>query len=149
VVKICRIGTVTVGWGGRRASMHIKIIMPRVGGDLFSEGISSYADDFDLKRTELSITGVIGALPNGNALGGCGQICMEFAHRNPADNDKRYVNPIQPSEINFAKGWNAEKWYELLDIWHKYHLKKLSEVPISVKKFLLDLPDADKMPAWV
>jgi hypothetical protein len=39
-----------------------------------------------------SISGVIGPLPSGNALGGCGQIDMEFAHRNDNDNDKRYSN---------------------------------------------------------
>src|SRR5258708_40147908 len=79
--------------------------------------------DYDGKR--LSISGVIGPKTNGDARGGCGQIDMEFAHRNQRDNDKRYTSPIQPSEIEFAPDWNAEKWFDLLDAWKHYHLNDM------------------------
>src|SRR5258708_19590187 len=79
--------------------------------------------DYDGKR--LSISGVIGPKTNGDARGGCGQIDMEFAHRNQRDNDKRYTSPIQPSEIEFAPDWNAEKWFDLLDPCKHYHLNDI------------------------
>jgi hypothetical protein len=147
MVKICRIGTVPVGWDIRRASLYIKIILPKAG-NLFTDDRSQYSSTLP-RQNYLSIMGVIGALPSGNSRGGCGQINMEFAHRNPADNDKRYANPIKPSVINFAKGWNAEKWYDLLDIWKKYHMQTTNTIPIAVKTFLVNLPDGDKKPAWI
>jgi len=86
--KVMRVGTVKSG--NRWASIFIKA---------------------KIDNDRLSISGVIGPLRNGNALGGCGQIDMEFAHRNENDNDPRYDNPIKPSEIRFAKGWDEEKWF--------------------------------------
>ena len=49
-----------------------------------------------LDNGRLSISGVIGPKSNGNARGGCGQIDMEFMHRNAADNDTRYSDQIKP-----------------------------------------------------
>lgn len=74
---------------------------------------------------KLSISGVIGAMPSGNAYGGCGQIDMEFKHRNPLHDDKRYKNPVKPSELTFSKGWNREKWYTFLEYWHLWHLNDM------------------------
>lgn len=102
--KVVRVGTVDTG-RGRRGSIHCEI---------------EYTQD-----GRLSISGVIGALPSGNALGGCGQINMEFAHRNPKDNDSRYDHLTRPSEITFAKGWNAKKWLDFLDVWKHYHLNDM------------------------
>lgn len=75
----------------------------------------------------LSISGVIGPNKWGNAVGGCGQIEMEFAHKNPAHNDSRYnlKDLIHASEINFADGWNIDKWWKFLEIWHNWHLNDL------------------------
>ena len=101
--KIMRIGTIDTG-RGRRASVYIK---------------SEYSDG------KFSMSGVIGPLSSGNALGGCGQICMEFAHRNPADDDKRYGKLISPSEIVFATGWDAKTWLDLLDVWKQWHLNDM------------------------
>lgn len=123
--KVCRIGTIQVG--GRRASVHIKI-----------------ATD----RAYLSISGVIGALPSGNCLGSCGQIDMEFAHRHREDNDTRYNSLIRPRDINFAKGWDCNKWLDLLDVWKDWHCKDIVIVPLHVKEFINELPDADIKPAW-
>ena len=100
--KVCRIGTVLQG--NRRASIYIKAEM---------------TDD------KLSISGVIGPLPSGNALGGCGQIDMEFAHRFPEHNDPRTSDLIRPDEINFAPGWDRSRWLDLLDIWHRWHLNDM------------------------
>lgn len=100
--KVCRIGTIKIG--GRWASVYIK---------------ASVTDG------RLSVSGVIGPLASGNALGGCGQIDMEFSHRNPTHNDRRYSNPIQPKDINFAPGWNVVRWYKLLEVWHDWHLNDM------------------------
>ena len=100
--KTLRIGTVQQG--GRRASVYISV---------------KFRDD------KLSITGVIGPLPSGGALGGCGQIDMEFAHRNPEHNDKRYCSPIRSKDINFASAWTPKKWLDLLDVWKEYHLNDM------------------------
>lgn len=101
--KVMRIGTMEIGQG-RRANIFIKA---------------------EVKDGELSITGVIGPLHSGNALGGCGQIDMEFAHRNPVDNDRRTTALVKPKDIQFAPGWTAGLWYGLLDIWHNWHLNHM------------------------
>ena len=104
IAKTIRIGT-TQTYRGRWASVYCKI---------------KYKDG------KLSISGVIGPLYTGNALGGCGQIDMEFGHKNPEHNDSRYDNPTKPSEIRFAEGWDAEKWLEFLEIWKLYHLNDMN-----------------------
>lgn len=101
--KILRIGTIKT-YGGRGASVYIEV---------------EYIDG------RLSLHGVIGPLFSGGSLGGCGQICMEFEHENPDDNDYRYDHPIKPEEINFAKGWNRKLWLKLLTIWKKWHLNDM------------------------
>lgn len=72
----------------------------------------------------LSLTGVIGPMKNGNAKGGCGQIDIEFAHRNEKDNEEK-CDLITPEEITFAPGWNKKKWFDLLDIWKQFHLNDM------------------------
>lgn len=109
--KVMRIGTIDTG-RGRWSSVHIKAeisvkVETKEGG-------------------ELSISGVIGALPSGNCVGACGQIDMEFQHRNHAQDDRRYENLIKPGDINFAPGWNKELWLDLLDIWKKWHLNGMN-----------------------
>lgn len=99
------------------------------------------------RRDYWSFTGVIGPYRSGNAAGGCGQIVMEFAHRNPKDNDSRsgeYL--IQPEDISFAKGWDGEKLFQFIDCWEKYHMK--NNMPDSVFQFLNELPETDRQPAW-
>lgn len=76
----------------------------------------------EFKDDRLSFTGVIGPKRSGNADGGCGQIDMEFAHRNPVDNDHRYMSPIQPGEMDFTPSWDAELWLDFLDAWNRWHL---------------------------
>lgn len=124
--KIVRVGTIDTG-GGRRASIHAKVKYDEKGN--------------------LSISGVIGSLSSGNALGGAGQIDMEFAHRNSADNDYRYDNPIKPSGISFAKGWNRDKWLDFLDVWKNYHLNDMKAGTLKQEEALKGLeakkPDAE------
>ncbi len=122
--KVMRIGTLQT-YGGGHVSVYIKA---------------------GTERGYLSISGVIGPSRGGNAYGGCGQIDMEFDHRNEADNDSRYDTPIKPQEFNFAKGWNAQLWLDLLDIWKQWHIKK--GCPQSVIDFIDELPDTDRQLAW-
>lgn len=79
----------------------------------------------ELTDGKLSISGVEGPRSNGDAAGSCGQVDMGYAHRNPADNDRRYTSPTAPAEIDFAPGWTADKWLDLLDVWHKWHLNDM------------------------
>jgi len=102
---VVRPGTMKTWKGGRWASIYCSIKLTQDG--------------------RLSISGVIGPLPSGNALGACGQIDMEFHHRNPAHNDKRYDNPTRPSDIRFRPGWTVTKWYQFLDDWKTYHLNDM------------------------
>jgi len=122
--KVVRIGTIPIN--NRHGSVYCKITF---------------------KDKRLSISGVIAPLPSGNALGGCGQIDMEFDHANKKQNGKRYDNPIKASSFKFAKGWNPHIWYKFLSIWKDYHLSV--EVPQEVIDFLNSLPETDKKPAWV
>ena len=125
--KVVRIGTIDPhGNNGHRVSVYFQIATRDYG---------------------LSFTGVIGPRISGNAAGGCGQIDMEFAHRNPAHNDARYTHLIKPEDIHFARGWDKEKLFDVLDAWQTYHLKH--NVPASVIEFLESLPDTDRTPAWV
>lgn len=101
--KTIRPGTVPT-YDGKRHSVYCKI---------------EYADG------RLSITGVVGPKTNGDAHGGAGQIDMEFAHRNPTDNDSRYSAPIKPDEICFADGWGPWAWLEFLDVWKHWHLNDM------------------------
>ncbi len=94
-----------------------------------------------------SFTGVVGPTRGGNAYGGCGQIDMEFAHRNPEDDDKRYNPPTKASEFRFAEGWNEDMWYDLLDVWNAYHMKR-EPMPTDIVSFLERLPVTDREPAW-
>lgn len=175
--KVVRIGTMKV-WNGYRdvdADIHCEI---------------EYRG-----KMKLSIHGVIGAKHGGDALGGSGQIDMEFSHRNPKDNDSRYSHPVTPNDIAFAPGWSAELWYDFLDVWKRWHLNDMragspkqeaylrehgrgkdyaencailqeaglyedngykyghawnfEQVPDDVLDWILALPDADRMPAWI
>jgi len=101
--KTMRVGTVKT-YGGASVSLYVRA---------------------EYEEGRLSISGVIGPRPSGNAAGGCGQIEMEFAHRDPKDNDGRYEHPITPDQITFADGWTANLWLDLLDIWKKWHLNDM------------------------
>jgi len=99
--KVCRIGLVPCGY--RRASCYVKI--------KYEEG-------------KLSISGVIGPLSSGNALGSCGQIDMDFDH-GPASDKHGALSLIRAGEIKFAKGWDRDKWYRFLRIWEYWHLNDM------------------------
>jgi hypothetical protein len=101
--KVMRVGTVKTD-GGRSVSLFVEA--------KYEEG-------------RLSISGVIGPRPSGNSSGSAGQIDMEFAHRDPKDDDARTTNPITPDQIAFAEDWTDEQWLDLLDIWKKWHLNDM------------------------
>lgn len=94
-----------------------------------------------------SITGVIGPTKFGNCMGGCGQIDMEFAHQNPADDDARYNHPVKPSELRFVVGWDAAKWLQFLDIWHLWHLNDLHSGCEHQRKLRWEKDGYDKHPS--
>lgn len=84
----------------------------------------------------LSISGVIGPYPSGNARGGCGQIDMEFQDSAYSKvkltasmiitelkfNNDTYTNK---EEIRFSPGWNVAKFKKLLEIWSNWHLNDM------------------------
>jgi len=74
---------------------------------------------------------------------------MHYKHRTDAEDDNRYSKEelTKPDQIQYAKGWDKEKWLDVLSIWKKHHLKTTA----SQKEldFLKNLPDTDKQPAWV
>jgi len=97
--------------------MRIGKIKERHGGNIFIKT--------EFNNNRLSFTGVIGPLRNGDTRGGCGQIDMEFEHRDPADDDSRHDKLIKPEDIKFAPGWDRESWLDLLDIWEQWHLNDM------------------------
>lgn len=117
--------------GKYRRNIFIKVSAPAETGDY------------------LSVSGVIGPRRSGNSYGGCGQIDMEFKHRNSIDNDYRHTNLIKPSDITFSGGWDTVKWYNLLDAWKKWHLKDMSTIPQNEIDFLFSLPETEVTPAWI
>lgn len=127
--KVVRVGTIPAG--RRRASLYVKIS---------TTGSST--------GPYVSFTGVEGPLPSGNALGGCGQIDMGYAHRDPADNDARYIDPILPGDIHYAAGWDRNAWLDLLDAWKRLHMKSDAESIAEAEAYMMLLPETDKQPAW-
>jgi len=100
-----------------------KVIRP---GSIISDGTPHRIFcEIEFAQGNLSISGVVGPKANGDAVMGCGQIDMEFAHKDPKHNDPRTAYLIQPSEIKFAHGWDEEKWLRFLEIWHLWHLNDM------------------------
>ncbi len=95
----------------------------------------------------LSISGVIGPLPSGNALGGAGQIDMGFAHKNPQDDDTRWSNLTKPEELIFTKGWDTDLWLDFLDIWKEWHLNDLQAGCIHQREMGWSRDGYDKHPS--
>ena len=102
-----------------------KVIHP-FDRSFYGEG-KKYPVFFKIKFEDgkLSITGVESPLPSGNCRGGCGQIDMEYEHRKPEHNDKRYDQPIKASSLRFSKGWDSENWLQFLEYWHLWHLNDM------------------------
>lgn len=65
----------------------------------------------EFKDGKLSIVGVEGPLPSGNAIGGCGQIDMHLR-----DN----IQSIKP-----APGWNINMLRRFFAIWQEWHLNDM------------------------
>ena len=59
---------------------------------------------------------------SGSYPGGGGQIDIEFAHRNPKDDDPRFSPGFRPFDEDFLDGWDRERWLDFLDVWKVYHL---------------------------
>lgn len=67
--------------------------------------------------TKLSISGVVGPLASGDAVGSCGQIDGYFARRGQ--------DPGRIDAIEFADGWDQELWFKFLEVWDRWHLNDL------------------------
>jgi hypothetical protein len=66
----------------------------------------------------LSISGVVAPLKSGNAIGGCGQIIMEFK-----EYDKRGSSTLRDIKTN--DDWDYPLLKQFFDIWDKWHLNDL------------------------
>lgn len=93
-----------------------------------------YRYDSRTDKGVLSISGVIGPRRDGESIGGAGQICMEFAHRNPARNDARTARLIYPDDIRFAEGWDRKRWLTFLAIWDRWHMNDASPACIHQRR---------------
>ena len=73
-----------------------------------------------IKHTDgqLSISGVIGPLSNGNAHGSCGQIIMSWK-----EYDERGCYSL--ADITPAPGWTADTIKQFFDAWHAWHLNDM------------------------
>jgi hypothetical protein len=71
----------------------------------------------EFKEGKLSISGVEGPKPNGDAWGGCGQIVMGYA-----GTDKRYP---KPKTITPAPGWTPEMVARFWQVWERWHLNDM------------------------
>lgn len=65
------------------------------------------------KAGRLSITGVVGPLGNGDAIGSCGQI------------DSSLAESLERGEYQPADGWSPELLREFLAIWNDWHLNDM------------------------
>jgi len=123
--------------------MH-KVVRPGAIIDRYgNKTLVSFYCKIDFNGERLSITGVIGPTRGGNAVGGCGQIVGEFMHRNPADNDDRWSNPITPEQIDFAPGWDEDLWYAFIEVWETYHLNGLHAGCVHQRAFGWDKARVD------
>lgn len=102
-----------------------KVIRPGKANSPWEKNKHDIFCKIEYKEKKLSISGVVGPLANGNAFGGCGQIDIEFEHKDKKENDNRYEELIKPENFIFAKGWDKEKWYEFLHIWKVWHLNDM------------------------
>jgi hypothetical protein len=72
----------------------------------------------ELEKGNLSISGVIGPMKNGNSRGSCGQIIIEFK-----EYDKRGYYTLD--DISPAPQWTPEKIKKFFDVWDVWHLNDM------------------------
>lgn len=83
------------------------------------------------REGKLSITGVEGPLPSGDALGSCGQIVMG----------------LEPCAfVDFAPGWDEVRVAEFLEIWDKWHLNDMRAGSPAQMRYLEEHPIEVKYP---
>lgn len=113
--KIVRLGTKPV-WSGSESRVSV-----------FAE--IKYQDG------KLSISGVEGPLPSGNARGACGQIVMHLR-------EKGALADFRP-----APGWTAHNVRHFLSVWDRWHLNDMKAGSPAQEKFLRENPVDAKYPA--
>jgi len=72
----------------------------------------------EFKDGRLSITGVVGPMKSGNALGSCGQIITGFA-----EYDRRGHTSV--TNIVPASGWTVGYIRRFFDVWDRWHLNDM------------------------
>lgn len=98
MLKIVRIGTRQTYEGGRWASVYCKI---------------------EIKEGRLSISGVVGPLPSGNAIGSSGQIIDTVA---------------EYRGWKYAPTWDILMRHKLVAIWRKWHLNDMrAGTPVQMR----------------
>lgn len=70
----------------------------------------------EFKDKKLSISGVVGPLSNGDAIGSCGQIYDSLEIK------------------SFAPGWNKTKLQKFIEIWKRWHLNDTNAATPEMKK---------------
>jgi hypothetical protein len=90
----------------------------KVDADIFCK--IEYRAKNDPDKFELSISGVIGPKSNGDALGGCGQICISSMDE---------INKIKPAPL-----WNKTKIKKFMQIWDDWHLNDMNAATPDMKK---------------
>jgi len=67
----------------------------------------------EIKEGRLSISGVIGPLPSGDARGSCGQI------------DETLKEELNAGRLKLAAGWDLVTFQKFLEVWDKWHLNDM------------------------
>lgn len=78
-----------------------------------------YRAKAEVGKYELSISGVIGPTSNGNALGGCGQICIS--------------SMAEIAKITPAPNWTHKTIKQFMDIWDEWHLNDMNAATPEMK----------------
>ncbi|MBK9272780.1 MAG: hypothetical protein IPM48_14440 [Saprospiraceae bacterium] len=118
--KILYIGDVNLGYKKANSKIFCKVKIEEP--EYTYRGIGGW-NKKETKPATLSISGVIGPRKSGNADGSCGQIDMDFWHRDGKYRDDKL---IKPKDIKFSEGWDAIKWLDFLDVWENWHLNDLT-----------------------
>lgn len=91
------------------------------------------------KHPDVSVHGVHGPLKNGNCMGSVGQ------------NIDEYLN-LPEDKITYNKGWNKEKYKELIKFWKENHLHSVDiDTPYyhEIIKTAKTFPESTREPAWI
>ena len=99
----------------------------------FTIEIVKYAEN---EEAYVSITGVHGPLPSGNAKGSCGQNIDDF---------------IEDNSVKYNKHWNKELYIEFIEFWKKNHMKPVTKDSTYFNQLINEtekFPKSKHLPVW-